>query len=179
MGYTPDVARGFYTKSVYEGLPNPSNPNSSNQNNVARADLPVTYREADLHVTGLTVPSETPSSGNTITVGWSVSNLGNRATRVGSWTDNVFLSRDGTLGPEDFLIGSFVHEGALAIGGAYNAQHSVRLPDSIDGDFFVIVETDRSLDVSSASLCRLRESSALAITSPSSRVKETTPPPGL
>ncbi|WP_346658742.1 Ig-like domain-containing protein [Bradyrhizobium sp. 143] len=135
-------SRELYSHSVFEGLPDQSNQNASNLNNIARADLPVTYREPDLQVTALTVPQQAPHSGDTITVGWTVSNLGTRATRQGAWVDNIFLSRDPTLGPDDFLIGSFAHTGALGFGASYDEQRQMRLPDEIDGSFYVIIETD-------------------------------------
>jgi hypothetical protein len=138
-------SRSFYAHTVFEGL----DPNSflPNPNNITRADLPITYREPDLQVSNLTLPPQPPSSGDTISLAWTVANLGNRATRQTSWSDHVFLSRDATLDPNDYLIGQFDHQGALAAGASYTSQQQMRLPDSIDGDFYIIVETDSQFGV--------------------------------
>src|SRR5262249_43811787 len=63
-------------------------------NNLGAGSLPVIYREPDVQVTNLLVPQTPPHSGDAIAVTWTVTNLGTRDTREGSWKDRVFLSRD-------------------------------------------------------------------------------------
>ncbi len=124
----------YYRTSVYE--------KQANNNNTTRADLPVTYREPDLQVSTLTLPPGVPSSGDTISVGWTVANLGTRETREEYWIDRIFLSRDGSLDSADLFLGEFEHRGKLAIGQSYSGTQQVALPESIEGDFYIIVEAD-------------------------------------
>ncbi|MER9397477.1 LEPR-XLL domain-containing protein [Mesorhizobium sp. M0615] len=128
-----DQIREYYLESVFEG--------ANNTNNISRQDISVTYREPDLQVSSLAVPA-TAISGDRVTVSWHVLNAGTRETRQDAWVDRVFLSRDGSLDTGDYELGSFQHNGKLAIGAAYTALLDVDLPEFIDGDFHIIVETD-------------------------------------
>ena len=101
-------------------------------NNLSRHPLTVTYREADLQVTQLTVPT-TAASGEVVSVSFVVANQGTRETRQSSWKDRVFLSRDPSLDRHDLLLGEVTRQGSLAAGESYQASLDVRLPDSIDG----------------------------------------------
>jgi VCBS repeat-containing protein len=136
----------FYTTSVFEQF--------ANTNNIGRADIPVTYREPDLQVTALTLPVIAPFSGDTISVSWTVTNLGTRQTHENSWSDGIFLSSDGSLDPGDIELGSVGHLGALAVGQSYTVTQQVKLPESIQGNFYIIVYTDSpfSTDLSGRNL---------------------------
>jgi len=122
-------------------------------NNVGNAPLSVTYREPDLQVTDLTVPTAAVA-GQTLSVTYAVSNEGTRNTREVSdtdgpaWYDRVFLSRDPSLDGSDLYLGEFEREEALAVGDSYTATLDVRLPDGIDGDFFVLAFADSIADES-------------------------------
>ncbi|WP_334399784.1 CARDB domain-containing protein [Bradyrhizobium sp. AZCC 2289] len=124
----------FYTTSAYEQF--------ANTNNVSRADIPVTYREPDLQVSALTLPPDIPSSGDAISISWTVANLGTRQTRENFWTDRVFLSRDASLDQADLQLGAFNHQGQLSIGQSYQVTKQLNLPESIQGNFYIIVESD-------------------------------------
>jgi CARDB len=130
----------YYSDSVFEG--------AANANNTGRADLPVIYREPDLKITDLSLPGNAPSSGETISVSWTVTNSGTRQTHETVWNDAVFLSRDPSLDPNDLLLGTFQHQGQLDPGQSYTASQQVTLPESIGGPFYIIVYTDSSFDKS-------------------------------
>ena len=57
--------------------------------------------EPDLQVGAISVSNPNPQSGETITVTWTVSNNGTRATRQNSWFDGIYLSNDASLDPSD------------------------------------------------------------------------------
>ena len=59
---------------VYEG--------TLTNNNIGQGTIGITYKEAALTVNNMTVSILTPSAGETVTVSWTVTNTGNRATRV-------------------------------------------------------------------------------------------------
>ncbi len=123
----------FFTHWAYE---NPTN-------NRYQQPLQITYREADLQITNLQVPAGA-TSGQTIPVTYTVTNEGNRATRVSSWTDGIYLSHDDSLDPNDTQLTAFGHNGVLQPGASYTATVMVTLPQSINGDFHLIVYTDKA-----------------------------------
>ena len=65
QGGDHDLAYGHYLQTAFEA--------NNNNNNISRADLPITYREPDLQVSSLVVPQNPSSSGDLISVGWTVS----------------------------------------------------------------------------------------------------------
>src|SRR5262249_51978127 len=119
-----DESRKFYTTDVYEGYPG-----ANEGDNTGSAPLPVTYREPDLRVSDLVVPSVAPHSGDTIPVTWTVTNSGTRATRESDWSDRVSLSRDPSLSQDDVQLGSYERTSALVQGAAYTVTLNVTLPD--------------------------------------------------
>src|SRR5262249_34575710 len=119
---------------VYEG--------ANEQNNTGSTSIQVTYREPDLRVTDLIVPSTPPRSGETIPVTWTVTNIGSRDTRERGWTDTVYLSRDSSLDTQDVELGKFTRNGALAANAAYTATMPVTLPTGLAGAFYVLVFAD-------------------------------------
>ena len=112
-------------------------------NNVASAPFPVEYFEPDLVISDLDVPAAA-TSGETVSIGLTVTNDGTRATRTRNWTDRVFLSRDASLDRFDTTVGEFTRgdEDFLGVGASYTATVDVRIPDGIDGSFYVLVLTD-------------------------------------
>jgi len=120
--------------NIYEGAA---------EGNNASAALPieVTRQTADLVVSDITpVPSAT--SGEPITVEWTVENQGGGATNAFYWFDEVWLSTDQTLGGDDIRLGSFQRTNMLGAGEAYTAEKTFGLPDDVEGDYFVLVRTD-------------------------------------
>jgi hypothetical protein len=111
-------------------------------NNQGGGTLPVIYREPDLQVTNLVVPSTAPHSGDTIPITWTVTNVGNRDTREGYWRDRVYLSSDPSLDHEDTELGEIAHSEILTTGSQYSETLNVRLPDGIGGSFYILVFTD-------------------------------------
>ena len=114
------------------------------RNNVLAAPMPVQYYEPDLVVSDPVVPAGV-TSGETVTIAFTVTNEGTRATRSDRWIDRVFLSKDPSLDRFDTMIGEtarYVRDDFLEIGESYIAAVDVRIPDGIDGDFYVLMLTD-------------------------------------
>ncbi|WP_372897880.1 CARDB domain-containing protein, partial [Stieleria sp.] len=123
-------------------------------NNRDSRPIQISYSEPDLKVTSLTVPSGVVQSGQTVTVNWTVQNIGDAATyprpdtdqAEQAWPDRVFLSRDESLDPSDWLLrqsnGSGANGKVLGIDESYSRSLDVRLPQGIDGDFYLIVDVD-------------------------------------
>ncbi len=136
-----------------------------NANNIMRGSLNITYREPDLRVDSIVLSNPSPSSGEQVTVTWTVSNQGTRETRTNGWLDGLYLSRDASLDASDYpLVDSAFTESSehvlrvksvsfyennkpkyLKPGESYTYSAVVNLPESISGDFHLIVKTDTNV----------------------------------
>ncbi len=112
-------------------------------NNIASIDvesLPRLY--ADLAASGLVAPAAA-LGGESIEVGWTVTNVGQAGTGVEQWMDLVVLSADGVIGnADDQVIGQSLHAGALAQGQGYTQQRQITLPLHLHGDLYISVRVD-------------------------------------
>lgn len=153
----PHGAAIFYQKSVFEG--------AFNTNNMGQATLAVSYREPDLKVDQIVLSNPNPKAGDTITVTWTATNYGNRATRQSSWLDGVYLSNDATLDASDYpavdrgtdlerrfgvrqtSLGADANKQPryLQPGESYTNSATFTLPTSIGGDFYILVKADTEL----------------------------------
>ena len=120
-------------------------------NNQGSQTIPVIYREPDLQVTNLVVPTTAPHSGDIIPVSWTVTNTGNRDTRPGYWYDRVYLSNSPSLDDQTYDLGEFAYVSSpflntiLKAGGHYDETLDVRIPDGIQGNYYILVFTDSNL----------------------------------
>ncbi|MEZ6135593.1 MAG: CARDB domain-containing protein [Pirellulaceae bacterium] len=108
-------------------------------------EINVTYAEADLEISGLQAVPVDPNSGSLLDVRFTVTNNGNRTTRVDSWKDSVYLSTDLALDSYDIFLGSVSRSGELAPGESYEVVTQVRLPDNIGSTFYLAAVTDAFL----------------------------------
>jgi subtilase family serine protease len=124
-------------------------------NNVRQAYLPVTYHEPDLQVTELAVASPV-TSGATVDVTFTVTNVGTRETREAKWIDRVYLSDDPSLDNRDYLLrdestldqvvnAEQWRDQPLAPGASYQVTIPVTLPFGIEGDFYVLGFADSTV----------------------------------
>jgi hypothetical protein len=95
----------------------------------------------DLRVTTVSAP-QVANSGESIVVNWEVTNGGTATATGPSWSDAVWLSRDGVLDATDTFVGSYPRTMPLALGESYRRDATVRLGIDLSGDHFVIVRTD-------------------------------------
>jgi hypothetical protein len=151
-GDNANAREAYYARSAYEG--------ARNDNNLGRSLLDVAYREPDLQIDEIVVSDRDARSGTPITVTWTVSNRGTRQTRSSAWFDGLYLSRDASLddgdyplldrgSPSELSLGirsiSLTENGkpkVLQVGESYTASATFKLPDSISGDFHLIVRAD-------------------------------------
>ncbi|MEZ6062667.1 MAG: CARDB domain-containing protein [Planctomycetaceae bacterium] len=96
----------------------------------------------DLVVTDIVAPA-TALAGHTISVDYTVENLGSTLTPNSSWQDRIFLSTDDIFdAATDTQIASRTHFGALDIGEGYTESFIATLPNGLNNDFYVFIATD-------------------------------------
>ncbi len=104
------------------------------------------YPPVDLSATVLTTPSSA-SSGQAISVGWTVQNIGSAQTLASSWQDEIYMSLDQTLTPEtDILIANVRRNGVLSPSASYSKVQDLTIPNGMSGSYFCIVETDANAE---------------------------------
>jgi len=94
----------------------------------------------DLTITSISAPPNA-TAGQTVTVTWTVQNLGNRAAQ-GAWTERLLLSVDGALGDDQLLASVFVTDQDIAAGASVTRSAQVTLPVFAEGARRVIAQTD-------------------------------------
>ena len=114
---------------------------TNKSNNAGSSSLNVVYAEPEL-VIGDVTAGASAASGSSIPFSFTVTNNGNRTTRVDKWFDEVFIATTNSLDTQDELLGRFEHDGYLAPGQSYTVTGTVQLPDDISGNFFLIFYAD-------------------------------------
>jgi YD repeat-containing protein len=94
----------------------------------------------DLGLTSVTAPT-TATTGQPITVNWTVSNSSSNAAS-GNWQDSVFLSTTSAITGSSVLLGSVTHTGGIAANGSYNASLTAAMPALPPGNYYVLVQAD-------------------------------------
>ncbi|MHC1770058.1 MAG: CARDB domain-containing protein [Verrucomicrobiia bacterium] len=114
-------------------------------NNVRVSTDPLRIVHPDLVIDSVAAPVQA-HSGTAIFVSWTGLNVGTSATPA-HWTDRLFISKDGNLTVEDSVLGELAHAAVVAVGDAYQAQLSVRIPDGLEGTYRIIVKADAADEV--------------------------------
>lgn len=86
-------------------------------------------------------PTGTPEAGRELDLTWSARNAGTGATSA-AWSDRVYLSRDNSLSADDVLLATEAHAGVLAANEPYQPARRVRLPNGIEGTYYLLVSAD-------------------------------------
>lgn len=113
-------------------------------NNASPAkQINITSFPADLVVTSVST-SPITNAGQQIDVTWNVSNNGVGSAN-GLWTDRVMLHSNNGMGV--LQLASVQQQGPVSAGGSYTKTQTVYLPQFMQGEYFITVETDRGKDV--------------------------------
>ncbi|AXY72742.1 hypothetical protein D3H65_01595 [Paraflavitalea soli] len=98
----------------------------------------------DLQVTALAVSPATAFSEDTLTVSYTITNKGTGPTNVNNWYDQVYLSANPLFNPvEATTLYSAQHNGALQVEEGYNSIVKIKIPQNLQGTYYVHVQTDR------------------------------------
>ncbi|MEM9272984.1 MAG: CARDB domain-containing protein, partial [Cyanobacteria bacterium P01_F01_bin.143] len=124
----------------------------NNANNIADTAitiLPPDYADLVVDVDKIDFP-KTAYSGSEIEVTWEVNNQGNAGTEVDdAWYDRIVLSANNILGDEDDLPQQYQvqHQGIVEQGESYPKTATIKLPEEIEGQYYILIETDFNQDV--------------------------------
>ncbi|MCB1491569.1 MAG: hypothetical protein KDJ77_07195, partial [Rhodobiaceae bacterium] len=143
----PPSAKGLYvhvvtdvTQRGYSGITE-----EDETNNLASGTASVTNEPADLHVVSVNPPA-TANTGDTVTVSWTVENLGADVwDGTQYWLDAVWISPDPVLDLNRATRLARVPvslNAPLASGERYTMSTSVEIPAGIEGPYFIHVITD-------------------------------------
>ena len=169
----PGVAPGDYYVYAKTDADNVVYEHTDENNNMTRSD-PVTilpYPPVDLVVTHFEA-SDSASSGQSVSMTWTIQNIGEARTLVSSWNDKIYLSSDTTLNTaEDILIKTASHSGTLDSQQEYSRAVTAKIPNGVSGNYYLIIKTDMDGHVSESNENNNTSSSSISI--------ELTPPPDL
>ena len=151
----PTGISGTYFLFVIADSGDVADQGSTASSHFASVALPVALTPPpDLEVTSLQTAGPAAASGQPLTVNWTVTNTGPGATPPSStsWVDLVYLVGNGVSNSGNYTsLGTFSHNGTLAIGAAYSQSETVTLPQSVSGPYTLFVLTDADHDVYQAS----------------------------
>lgn len=100
----------------------------------------------DLVVEDVSVPAMV-RSGTSVDITYTAANRGLGATSATRWIDRIFLSEDNVLSDDDQFLNNVIHTGAVAANSTYTETLTQAIPNTLTGDFFVIVVSDFGDDV--------------------------------
>ena len=121
-------------------------------NNVKTSPFPINVSLAippDLQANSLTIPP-TGSSGKTISIQWTVENVGPNPPPESGWSDWVYISKLDTFNLDSAIfIGakSVSNSPTLNAGDDYTFTHLVTLPNGTEGAYYVYLLADGGEDV--------------------------------
>ena len=105
------------------------------------------YAEVDLNilpdiiVESISLNKNTLKAGETLTVNWSCSNIGD-CDAVTDWNDAVYISKDNKLDDSDSRLKGYISGNILKKGESYSRQLTVDISRGLSGDYYIIIKTN-------------------------------------
>src|SRR5262249_48855910 len=93
----------------------------------------------DLEASLISVPSSA-IAGHTLPISYRITNAGSSITPNTSWTDRIYLSADASLSSDDIKLADLIHYGALDASQSYDVSTNLTLPNTLSGNYYVIVQ---------------------------------------
>ena len=170
-GMIPQTYHGDVYFYVYTDVYGQVYEHVANDNNVSRSQLVniILLPPADLIPTEINTPA-TISTGQSLSVSYTVYNQGAGDPYVSSWRDKLYLSSspDGLQNPIELK--TIYHSGGLAPDATYSVSETISLPSSLSaGNYYVYVVIDADEQVfeyTSEDNNTLRSESALTVVKP-------------
>lgn len=95
----------------------------------------------DLIVSEIQAPVEA-WSGDSFSLKWVVTNIGDNSVNIPKWNDAIYLSPDSLFDKHDFPLKSFYNTSHLGVGESYVTTQDIDLPIDLVGNYYVFVMTD-------------------------------------
>jgi len=123
-----------YSDKIFEHL--------NEDNNTSHSTAPIQINNPDLIVSQLIIPMA-DSSGQDITISWTIKNIGQGNVINSSWTDKLFISYSTDYYPDSvILLETKNHNGNLAFGDSIVNTINIALPEFVPGPYFIFAFTD-------------------------------------
>ena len=100
----------------------------------------------DLNVSNIQSPTSI-FSGQNILISWQINNIGAGSTGSTQWTDAVYLSLDTIFQPFDIYVGGSSNATSLTSGQSYNNSKTYTIPNSVSGNYYLIIVSDKFLQL--------------------------------
>ena len=101
-----------------------------------------TLPKPDLVPTAFSLPAgNTVQAGAQVSVQWTVKNQGTAAASP-TWYDDVYLSDDNILTPQDRYLTQLAHSSTLAVSSTYDASASITIPQLPAGPYYLFMTAD-------------------------------------
>ncbi len=101
----------------------------------------ISQPDVEVPVDSISVPQQI-YSGQSIEVGWDISNVGTFSTGNEDWRDAVYLSVDPSYGGDTYL-GIASNPISLNAGESYSQTLSINIPIGYEGNYYLIIVSDR------------------------------------
>lgn len=108
--------------------------------NIVALPINITALDVDLVVSDISAPLES-FAGEEVEVVWTVTNNGSDDA-TGTWLDRIYLTLDPDNIKNNEIYGSFEFTGTVAAGQSIERRQKVTLPQTLEGDFKLVVQTD-------------------------------------
>lgn len=144
----PDCLNGTYyliAKADYKNDISEFDPkhDAETNNDSPVKEIQITTQPSDMVVTNVAFPPIT-TAGQTFDLTWTVANNGT-GPASGAWTDRIMLVSNSGMGT--IHLATVQHTGPLAAGASYTRSQTVTLPQFMQGEYQISVETDHGTSV--------------------------------
>jgi|GEM_PF-1028558 len=119
----------------------------------------------DLSIISVVAPLQA-TTGTPINISWIVKNEGIGPAPDITWTDKVFLSTDFIVGPGDILLGTKTRSGGLTVNQTYSDTIQIILPNTLSGNYILLVKTDMTNVVYESNEINNTKSSFIVLSQP-------------
>lgn len=146
----PEGLQGQYYIIVTTGNNYQSDFEVSDTNNLrASAAIAITLAPPpDLQITAFAVSPATAFSEDSLRVNWTITNKGTGPTNVNDWYDMIYLSANPIFNPVNATILHYApHTGALLVEEAYQQSVRIKIPQNMQGTYYLHAQTDRFASV--------------------------------
>jgi RHS repeat-associated protein len=147
-GYSPAIGQSYQVLTFASATGEFSSVRGSvftQQLNATNLTLAVSADNIDLDATSVTANPTSVALGQSITVGWQVTN-NSTTTATGPWIDSIYLSPTPTITGQSTLLGSATESNGAG-GAKYTGQLTTALSSVLPGTYYLLVDVDSDYQI--------------------------------